>query len=315
VTIQRLALRRARHLPAVLLGVIIVTFLLVHLTPGDPARTLILAKVTPAILNQVRHELGENQPIFNQFATYVGHVFSGNLGYSYRLGESVNSLISARLPITLFLVVYSGLLAILMGVPLAIIAATNVGRWPDQLTRVLLMASLAVPTFWIGVLFVKYLALDAGAFPVGGDGNGFLGHVGHLFLPALTLSLTFLSVLVRSLRAVLIDVLGQDFIAFARLKGISRRQLYREHIIRNALPPAVTILGLNMSYLLGASVVVESVFAIDGVGNTLVTAVVARDFQLVQGLALVFALLVVVITFAVDVVQMLLDPRRGAVAT
>jgi peptide/nickel transport system permease protein len=315
VTIQRLALRRARHLPAVLLGVIIVTFLLVHLTPGDPARTLILAKVTPAILNHVRHELGENQSIFSQFATYVGHVFSGNLGYSYRLGESVNSLISARLPITLFLVVYSGLLAILMGVPLAIIAATNVGRWPDQLTRVLLMASLAVPTFWIGVLFVKYLALDAGAFPVGGYGNGFLGHVGHLFLPALTLSLTFLSVLVRSLRAVLIDVLGQDFTAFARLKGISRRQLYREHIIRNALPPAVTILGLNMSYLLGASVVVESVFAIDGVGNTLVTAVVARDFQLVQGLALVFALLVVVITFAVDVVQMLLDPRRGAVAT
>jgi peptide/nickel transport system permease protein len=298
----------------VLLGVIVVTFALVHLTPGDPARALITQKVTPQILAQVRHQLGEDQSILEQFATYVAHVTQGNLGYSYQLGESVNSLVSARLPITLFLVAYSCLLAIVMGVPLAVVAATHVGRWPDKLTRLVLMASLAVPTFWIGVLLVKYLALDAKVFPVGGSGTGFLGHLGHLFLPALALSLTFLSVLVRSLRAVLIDVLGHDYTAFARLKGIGRRQLYVSHVLRNALPPAVTILGLNMSYLLGASVVVESVFAIDGVGNTLVSAVVSRDFQLVQGLALVFALLVVAITLVVDLIQAILDPRRWAVA-
>jgi peptide/nickel transport system permease protein len=306
--------RRGRQLLPVLLGVIVVTFALVHLTPGDPARALITQKVTPQILAQVRHQLGEDQSILEQFATYVAHVTQGNLGYSYQLGESVNSLVSARLPITLFLVAYSCLLAIVMGVPLAVVAATHVGRWPDKLTRLVLMASLAVPTFWIGVLLVKYLALDAKVFPVGGSGTGFLGHLGHLFLPALALSLTFLSVLVRSLRAVLIDVLGHDYTAFARLKGIGRRQLYVSHVLRNALPPAVTILGLNMSYLLGASVVVESVFAIDGVGNTLVSAVVSRDFQLVQGLALVFALLVVAITLVVDLIQAILDPRRWAVA-
>jgi peptide/nickel transport system permease protein len=294
--------------------VVVVTFALVHLTPGDPARALLTQKVTPQVLAQVRHQLGEDQPLYNQFVDYSGRVVRGDLGYSYRLGESVDSLVSARLPITLFLVVYSCLLAILMGVPLALVSALNVGRWPDKLTRVILMASLAVPTFWIGVLFVKYLALDAHVFPVGGDGTGFFGHLGHLFLPALTLSLTFLSVLVRSLRAVLIDVLGHDYTAFARLKGIGRRQLYMNHVLRNALPPAVTILGLNMSYLLGASVVVESVFAIDGVGNTLVSAVVSRDYQLVQGLALVFALLVVVITLLVDLAQALLDPRRWAPA-
>ncbi len=314
MTLNRLVWRRVRQLPIVLVGVILVTFVLVHLTPGDPARALIFQKVTPTILRQVRHALGEDQPIYGQFATYVGRVVRGDLGYSYRLGESVDSLIGARLPITLFLVAYSGVLALLMGVPLAIVAATHVGRWPDKLTRVLLMASLAVPTFWIGVLFVKYLALGTGAFPTGGAGSGFTGRLGHLFLPALTLSLTFLSVLVRSLRAVLIDVLGQDYTAFARLKGISRAQLYRRHVLRNAMPPAVTILGLNMSYLLGASVVVESVFAVDGVGNTLVTAVIERDYQLVQGLALVFALLVVAITLLVDLTQTQLDPRRGVAA-
>jgi peptide/nickel transport system permease protein len=312
--LRRLALRRARQLPVVLLGVILVTFLLVHLTPGDPARALLTQQVTPAILKEVRHQLGEDHPIVVQFVTYVGHVARGNLGYSYRLGESVDSLVAARLPITLFLVAYSCLLAILLGVPLAIVSATNVGRWPDKLTRVILMASLAIPTFWIGVLLVKYLALDAKVFPVGGEGTGFLGHVGHLFLPALALCLTFLSVLVRSLRAVLIEVLGYDYTAFARLKGIPRRQLYVRHVLRNALPPAVTILGLNMSYLLGASVVVESVFAIDGVGSTLVSAVISRDYQLVQGLALVFALLVVAITLTVDLIQAGLDPRRWAAA-
>jgi len=304
--------RRASQLPAVLVGIVTVTFALVHLTPGDPARALLTQKVTPQILAQVRHELGEDRPLLGQFFSYIGHVLTGNLGYSYRLGESVNSLVAARLPITLFLVVYAGLLAILLGVPLAVIAATNVGRWPDKLTRVILMASLAVPTFWIGVLFVKYLALDAGVFPVGGSGSGFVGHVGHLFLPALALSLTFLSVLVRSLRAVLIDVLGEDYTAFARMKGIGRVQLYVRHVLRNALPPALTILGLNMSYLLGASVIVESVFAINGVGYTLVSAVVSRDYQLVQGLALVFALLVVAISLVVDLIQAALDPRRLA---
>jgi peptide/nickel transport system permease protein len=314
VRLRRLIVRRARQLPPVLLGVILVTFLLVHITPGDPARALLTQQVTPAILKEVRHQLGEDHSVFVQFTTYVGHVVRGNLGYSYRLGESVDSLVGARLPTTLFLVAYSCLLAILLGVPLAIVSATNVGRWPDKLTRVILMASLAIPTFWIGVLLVKYLALDAGVFPVGGEGSGFLGHLGHLFLPALALSLTFLSVLVRSLRAVLIEVLGQDYTAFARLKGIRRRQLYVRHVLRNSLPPAVTILGLNMSYLLGASVVVESVFAIDGVGNTLVSAVISRDYQLVQGLALVFALMVVAITLIVDLIQAGLDPRRWAAA-
>jgi peptide/nickel transport system permease protein len=294
----------------VLFGIVVVTFGLVHLTPGDPARALITQQITPGILHQIRVALGENHSTFHQFLVYLGHVVTGNLGYSFRLSESVNTIVGARLPTTLFLVAYAGLLALLLGVPLALLSATHVGRWPDRLTRLLLMASLAIPTFWIGVLFVKYLSLDAGLFPVGGYGSGFFGHIGHLFLPALTLSLTFLSVLVRSLRALLIEVFETDYIAFARLKGIGRREFYTRHVLRNALPPAITILGLNMSYLLGGAVIVESVFAVDGIGNTLVFAVTSRDFQLVQGVALVFALLVLVITLAVDIVQALLDPRR-----
>ncbi len=302
--------RRLAQVLPVLLGLLVVTFALVHLTPGDPARSLLTQRVTPQILSQVRHQLGIDQPLYRQFADYAGNVAQGNLGHSYRLGESVNSLVWARLPITLLLVLFSCLLAVVLGVPLAVLAASHVGRWQDKVVRGVLIVSLALPSFWLGLLFVKYLALGTGAFPVGGAGTGFFGHVGHLFLPALTLCLTFLAVLVRALRSVLIDVLQEDYTALARLKGISRRRLYLRHVLRNALPPAVTILGLNMSYLISASVVVESVFAINGIGDTLVSAVVSRDYQLVQGLALVFGLLVVVITLAVDLLQMALDPRR-----
>jgi peptide/nickel transport system permease protein len=145
---------------------------------------------------------------------------------------------------------------------------------------------------------------------VGGAGSGFPGELWHLFLPALTLALSFLAVLVRSLRASLIDVLDADYVSLAVLKGVTRRRVYVRHVLRNALIPAVTIVGLNLSYLLGASVVVESVFSVDGIGNTLVNAVLSRDYQLVQGIALVFGVLVLMITLAVDITQAALSPRN-----
>jgi ABC-type dipeptide/oligopeptide/nickel transport system permease component len=296
----------------VLFGVTLVVFSLIHLTPGDPARGLVTQQSSPEILAQIRHQLGTDQPILSQYLHFMANVLHGDLGHSFRLNESVNVIIMERLPTTLFLVVYACILAVIVGVPIAVLAATKRGGRPDHLVRALLVVTLGLPGFWIGVVLVNYVAVRTGLFPAGGYGEKLAGHIWHLFLPAFTLALGFLAVMVRSLRASLIEVLEIDYVGLARLKGISTIQLYRRHILRNAFAPALTILGLNMSFLLGASVVVEQVYSINGIASTLVTGVLARDYQLVQGITLVFAVIVIIITLTVDVAQVALDPRRTA---
>lgn len=302
--------QRLRQVIPVLFGVTLVVFSLVHLAPGDPARGLVTQQSTPQILAHIRHQLGTDRPLLSQYLHFMWNLAHGNLGHSFRLNESVNVITVERLPTTLFLVAYAGLLATIIGVPLAVLSATKRGGRPDHVVRALLVITLGLPGFWIGVVLVNYVSVRTGVFPAGGYGVGLTDHVWHLFLPALTLSLGFLAVMVRSLRASLIEVLEIDYVGLARLKGVSTAQLYRRHILRNAFAPTLTILGLNMSFLLGGAVVVEQVYSINGLASTLVTGVLARDYQLVQGITLVFAAIVIVITLTVDVLQAVLDPRR-----
>lgn len=306
---MRIVLRRLGQMIPVLFGLTIIAFLLIHLTPGDPAEGLLAQRVTPKLIQQVRDQLGLNAPLWKQYLHFVWNALQGNLGYSYRLHENVNVLVADGLPVTLFLVLYASVIAVIVAVPLSIAAASLHDRWPDRIIRGGLIASFALPAFWVAVM-LSLIALRTGVFPASGYGTGFFGHAGHLFLPALTLSLTFLVVLVRSLRASLIEVLESDYVALAKLKAVSRARLLTHHVLRNAISPALTILGLNMSYLLGATVVVESVFAVDGLGNILVTGVLSDDYQLVQGLVLVFGLLVILINLGVDLTQAAIDPRR-----
>ena len=266
-------------------------------------------RATPQILASIRHQLGIDRPLLAQYWHFIANIGHGQLGYSYLLRQSTDKLIAERLPTTLFLVGYGVLMAIAAGVPLALISATHKESMLDHSIKGTLVVGLGLPSFWIGLLLIAFLALRLKWFPVGGAGSGFGNELWHLFLPALTLALSFLAVLVRSLRASLIDVLDADYVSLAILKGVSRRRVYTRHVLRNALIPAVTIVGLNLSYLLGASVVVESVFSVDGIGNTLVNAVLSRDYQLVQGIALVFGVLVLLITLAVDITQAALSPR------
>ncbi len=308
----RLVVRRLLEAVPVLIGITIVTFLLVRALPGDPARAIAGLRASPEVLAEVRQRIGVDEPAVEQYRRYVGRVVQGDLGTSFVLDESINGLVRARLPATLFLISYAVALALLIGVPLALWSALRRNRWPDHLVRGLLVVLLGIPSFWLGILLVTYLALETGWFPSGGYGTGLTGHLRHLFLPAVTLAVTFLAVLVRSLRASTLEVLEADYVALARLKGIPQRRLLSRHVLRNALRPAVTIVGLNMSFLLGASVIVESVFAVDGIGSTLVQAILARDFLLVQGIALVFGVIVLLITLVVDLTQTALDPRQGA---
>lgn len=310
---KAILVRRLSHLLPILLGLSLISFGLIHLTPGDPAEGLLAQRVTPELIQQVRHELGLDVPLWLQYVRFVEHALQGNLGYSYRLHENVNVLVVQSLPVTLFLVIYAGVIALVLGVPFAVLAANFRDRWPDRLVRAGLIVTFCMPAFWVAVLLVGLALHSDGLLPSGGYGTNFVDRMWHLFLPSLTLSLTFLVVLVRSLRASLIEVGESDYVALARLKGIGRARLLVRHVLRNAISPAVTILGLNMSFLLGATVVVESVFDVNGIGNILVAGVLARDYQLVQGLMLVFGLLVVAINLGVDLIQAAIDPRRRQV--
>ena len=306
---RRLILRRLLQALPVLFGITVVTFSMVHLVPGDPARALAGQRATPQILASIRHQLGIDKPLLAQYWHFVSGLPVGRLGYSFLLHQTTDALLAARLPTTILLVGYGVLIAVVLGIPLALVSATHKERWLDHGIKGLLVVGLGLPSFWIGLLLIAFLALRLHLFPVGGAGSGFADALWHLFLPALTLALSFLAVLVRNLRASLIEVLDADYVSLAVLKGIPRLRLYTRHVLRNALVPAVTIVGLNLSYLLGASVVVESVFSVDGIGNTLVNAVLSRDYQLVQGIALVFGVLVLLITLTVDLTQAALSPR------
>jgi peptide/nickel transport system permease protein len=301
--------RRILHAVPVLIGITLITFMLVHLLPGNPADAIAGVRATPQVVHTIDRQLGLDKPLVNQYLQYLGRVARGDLGHSYLSGDAISPIVAARLPATLFLIAYSAILALVAGVPLALIAAGRRDRLADHLIRGTLVLLLGVPSFWLGIMLVTYAALKLGAFPSSGYGSGFVQHITHLFLPAFTLAVTFLAVLVRSLRASIIEVVNADYVNLARLKGIPRRRVYIRHVMRNALRPAITIVGLNMSFLLGASLIVESVFGVNGIGNTMVQAVSSRDLPLVEGITLVFGVVVLLITLLVDCVQLALDPR------
>lgn len=307
--IGRVLTSRARQLVPVLFGVTLVTFFLVRLLPGGPVQTLVGMRASPSAVAAVNRQLGLTQPLPAQYLHYLWGLLHGDLGVSILSGTTVTSIIGTHIWITIILLVYAVVIALVIGVPLAVLAALHRGSWIDHSVRGSVVVTLGFPSFWIGIMLIAYLSLRLHWFPSGGDGAGTSGLLAHLFLPAVTLAFTFLSVLVRSLRASISDILRSDFIDAARLKGIGRSVLLRRHVLRIAVVPVVTLVGLNMSYLLGASVVVENVFAVNGIGQQLVAAILQRDFVVVQGIALIFGLVVMAISVAVEVIQVALDPR------
>ena len=307
----RVLRHRVLHLLPVLFGVTIVTFLLVRLLPGGPAQTLVGVRASPETIRQLNSQLGLNKSLLSQYRDYADLLIHGELGQSLISGISVRSIISSHLGVTLWLLVYAVLLALVVGVPIAAVAATHRNTWIDHVVRALVVSTMALPSFWIRTILIAFLGLNRGWFPSGGSGHGFIDGLWHLFLPALTLAFTFLAVLVRSLRASVAEILHADFVDAARLKGLSRRRLFSRHVLPIALMPVVTLVGLNLSYLLGASVIVENVFAVDGIGQQLVGATLQRDFLVVQGITFVYGLLVLAISLAVDLTQAALDPRAA----
>lgn len=308
-----LRMRLLQMIPT-LIGLTVITFLLVHLLPGGPAQALAGVRATPQVTAEVNQRLGLNLSLPSQYLRYLGDLVHGDLGTSFITGASVDSIIRVHLATTLLLIIYGVVIAVALGVPLAVIAAYRQGSWPDQAIRGVVVLSFGLPSFWIGLLLVTYFGLKLQWFPTGGAGTGLVEHLTHLFLPSLTLALTFLAVLVRSLRARLVELLHTDYVDAVRLKGVPGYRLLVLHVLRVAMVPVVALIGLNMSYLLGASVVLENVFALDGMGQQLVAAVLQRDFLVVQGIVLIFGILVVGIGLAAELIQASLDPRINQVS-
>src|SRR5262245_33246497 len=261
-------------------------------------------------LERARQAMGVDRPILEQFLTYIGKLASGDLGQSLLLRVSVTSLVAERLPVTLTLTAFASVLAAAIAVPLALVAALRRGSTLDLAIRGTFQVGLSMPVFFVGLIFLIVLAAGFGWFPVGGYGKGFVDVVHHLFLPALTLAFSFAAILIRNLRASLIEVLDAEYVTFATAKGLRRRLVLARHVLRNAAISTVTLFGLHVGTLVGGAVITETVFGIPGVGRLMVDSIFARDYQVVQGLTLTLAVLVSLVFLAVDIVQAALDPRH-----
>ena len=300
--------RVLQMIPTVVVITVLV-FLMVHLIPGDPATIMLGLKATPDKVQALTERMGLDKPLYMQFWLFVKNVFRGDLGDSLVSRVPVVDLIKMRLPLTLFLTAYAVILAVVMTVPLSLLAALNKDRFVDQAIRAVIVTLLSTPAFWVGICLLILLGVKIPLFPVGGVGKTFLERLHSLFLPALTLSLHMMAVLTRNLRDGIINALNSEHVVFARAKGLQERLVLLKHVLRNAMVSTLTILGIYMSWLVGGSVIIETVFALPGVGWTMVQAILGRDYPVVQGLTLTFGILVSVVYLLTDLVYSFLDPR------
>lgn len=301
--------RRLGQMVIVVFGITILVFLMIHMVPGDPARIYLGTRATPANIAKLHRQWGLDRPLPTQYALFISRLLHGNLGRSLLYGSPTARLISNDFPVTLWLLGYAVVLSVVISVPLAVIAAAKKDSLRDHAIRVGSVTGLGMPSFWVGIMLILLLGLRARAFPTGGFGTGLPGHVRSMFLPGLTIAIAVSPLLVRSLRASLLNVLDADFVVTARSKGISRSRTLFFHVLRNAVIPTVTLLGVNVSFLIGGTVVVEEVFALPGIGNLMLQAILARDFSVVQAVALIFAIMVVLVNLLTDILYAFLDPR------
>jgi ABC-type dipeptide/oligopeptide/nickel transport system permease component len=302
-------IRRVALAVVVLLGLLVATFFMIHLVPGDPVQIVLGGRATPAAIADVRHQLALDRPLPTQFWLYASDAVRGDFGTAFTLGSPVSEIIGQRIGPSVALIAYGMLLALLIGVPLAIVAALRPNGWVDNAIRVGTTVTFAMPAFWLGLMLALVFGLELKWFPVSGYSGGVGGILRTLTLPALALGLGLAAVVVRTLRSSLLEVLQSEYIEAARSRGLRELRIVGKHGLRNSLMNTLTILSVNIGFLIGGTVVLEQVFQIPGLGSLLVQAVVKRDYQLVQALALLAGSAVVLASLAADIVQAFLDPR------
>jgi peptide/nickel transport system permease protein len=296
--------RRLATIVPTVLGVVLLVFAFLHAVPGDPVEIMLGESASPAELAATRHALGLDRPLPDQLAGFVGRLARGDLGTSIAFRAPVASVIRERLPATLVLAASALLLAVAAALPLGTAAAVRPGSLVDRGARLVSLAGVAVPSFVLGPVLVLVFAIGLGWLPVSGNDGA-----AHVVLPATTLALGMSGVLVRLTRAAMLDALSADHLRTARAKGAGTARVTLVHALRTALPPVVTVIGLQAGALLAGAIVTETIFAWPGVGRLVVQAIGARDYPLVQGCVLTIGLTYVLVNLATDVVLALLDPR------
>ncbi|PKO45659.1 MAG: glutathione ABC transporter permease GsiC [Betaproteobacteria bacterium HGW-Betaproteobacteria-22] len=297
-------LYRLTRFISVIFGVLLLTFLLIHLVPGDPIEVMLGESASTVDRAELRRDLGLDKPLIYQFGHYLNQLAHGDLGRSIHTKESITSLIAARYPATVKLAFVSLLIALIVGVPLGVYAALRANRWQDFIVTIISVRFAAMPVFWLGPVLMLFFAVWLGWLPVSGMDNH-----GAIVLPAITLGLGLSAILTRMTRTSLLEVLNDDYIRTARAKGLSARTVVLRHALRAAILPIITIVGLQMGSLLAGTVITETIFSWDGIGRLLVESIEKRDYPVTQACVLVVALSYVIVNLATDILYQLADPR------
>jgi len=305
---QYIARRLVQMIP-VIFGITLLLFFMLRLIPGDPASVMLGERATDEAVQRLNHELGLDQPIYVQYGYFLRDLATLNLGTSIKYQVPVVKLLGQRLLVSLSVVGVTLVLTIVIAFPLGVLAALKKDSLIDNVVRSIFVVLMLMPSFWVGILLIIFFSVQLGLFPVSGYGSGLLDTLHHLFLPALTIALAITPVLVRALRSSILDALSADYVRTARAKGLHERAVITAHVLRNALIPAVTLLGLSIGSLMGGTVILEKVFALPGAGALLIDSIGARDYPVVQAATMVFATLVILVNLLTDIVYSYLDPR------
>lgn len=335
---KRFLVKRLLLLVPVLFGVATLVFAILHLAPGDPARIMVGQRASQAQVEQVRREIGLNDPIWVQYGRFLLDAVQFKFGNSYAIakGTPVREVLFDKLPVTIELALYGQIIGILFGIPLGVLSAIKQDSLSDHLTRIGALTGISVPIFWSGPLLILLFSTYLGIFPASGRigsrffaGSDYVSYTGvltvdtllsgnisafvnatwHLFLPAAVIGIYSMALISRMMRSSMLEVVRQDYIRTARAKGQGARITIMKHAFQNALIPVVTVIGIQFGTLLGGAVLTETIFGIGGIGRMLVDAIGASDYPLVQGTVLTFALLFTLVNLAVDITYSYLDPR------
>jgi peptide/nickel transport system permease protein len=309
----RLIAKRVLQFIPVTLGVSFLTFAMLNLLPGDTAEAILGTDVTPQALARLRRELDLNAPFFERYVTWLRDLLSGHLGSSLITDQPVATVIAQRLPVTLELIILAMLIALLISIPVAAFAAFRLGGIFDRLSRVWSMIGLSVPSFILGVVLILIFTIEVHWFPSTGFkplSAGLWANLRTMILPAVTLGTVLFATYTRILRADMAEQLvNEDYVQTARAKGVSEGRLLLLHVLRNSLFGLITVVGVNMGTLIGGTVIIESVFALPGIGQDLVLSITSRDVTVVQGIVLLFAIAVIVSNLLADILYTVADPR------
>jgi len=302
-------LKRPIQLIPVLLGISLITFVLIQMTPGDPVRIMLGPKASEDAIAFVRARYGLDQPVLVQYFYFLLNAVRGDFGQSIIYRSPVGPVIIERMAPTLFLILYGLALSVAFTLALATAAARSRGRWLDQAIRLVCVGSVGVPSYFVGLMLILGLCLKFKLFPVSGYAPSLLDNLYHLFLPALTIAIGVTPILTRNLRATFIQQMDADYATAGRSKGLPEGYIFGRHVFWNSLLPTVNLMGVVVSFLIGGTVVIENVFNIPGLGQALIRGVLTRDYFVVQAVTLVLACGIVITNFIVDVVTVMLDPR------